>query len=89
MPRVAIVHANHGKKWFAASLTSRPHLPIKETRRCEGQGVCPPMEGWSWELWGYVCGRVCVHVYVSPGLCWELSLGYSQEGSPKRDGWQQ
>lgn len=39
---------------------------------------------WSWEaVWGYVCGRVCVHVYVSPGLCWEPSRLSVKEGSPQ------
>lgn len=37
-------------------------------------------------VWGYVCGRVCVHVYVSPGLCWELSLGCQSRRAPPKAG---
>ena len=37
-------------------------------------------------VWGYVCVRVCAHVYVCTGLCWELSLGCQSRRAPPRAG---
>ena len=87
-PRVAIVHTNHGKKWFAASLTSRPHLPIKRESKMWGsrEFVLPWRAVELGAVWGYVCGRVCAHVYVCTGLCWELSLGCQSRRAPPKAG---